>query len=65
VYRNHVSIALGSQAELGTVLQLAVRLGYVTAAQMTPIADRLERVGRMLHRLIAALERKHLEATNR
>jgi len=29
-YRNHVSIALGSQAEVSTQLELALRLGLVS-----------------------------------
>ena len=62
VYRNHVSIALGSQAELDTVLELAVRLCYVTTHDVEAISACLERVGRMLHRLADALERKELEA---
>ena len=62
VYRNHVSIALGSQAELDTVLELAIRLGYVSVEQMAVVTSQLQNVGRMLHRLFAALERKILEA---
>ena len=62
VYRNHVSIALGSQAELDTVLELAIRLGYVSVEQMAVVTSQLQNVGRMLHRLFAALERKGLEA---
>ena len=63
VYRNHVSIALGSQAELDTVLELAVRLGYVSVEEMAVVTRHLENVGQMLHRLFAALERKILEAS--
>lgn len=62
VYRNHVSVALGSQAELETLIQLAVGLGYVTEADTAPIRSELERIGRMLHRLAKSLDRKIREA---
>lgn len=57
-FRNHVSIALGSQAELDTVLEVAVRLGYLSAREMQPTVERLNRVGRMLNGLLAAIERR-------
>ena len=60
-YRNHVSVALGSQAELETLLELAVGLGYVTEAETAPIRAELEQIGRMLHRLADSLDRKILE----
>jgi four helix bundle protein len=63
VYRNHVNMALGSQAELDTVLELAVRLGYVSVEDVALVTGQLENVGRMLHRVFAALERKILEAS--
>jgi four helix bundle protein len=56
VYRNHVRIALGSHAELETVLELAGRLRYTADADVTVIQERLNRVGRMLHRLATSLE---------
>jgi hypothetical protein len=61
---NHVSIALGSQAGLDTALELAVRLAFVAAIDIAPLVARLERLGRMLHRLAASLERKVREANS-
>ena len=57
VYRNHVGIALGSQAELDTILEVAVRVGYVNAAALRHVLEELSRVGRRLHGLRASLGR--------
>ena len=57
-YRNHVSIALGSQAELDTVVELACRLKLVTPDEVIPTKEHADRVGRMLYRLAASLEGK-------
>jgi four helix bundle protein len=60
-FKNHVSIALGSQAELDTLFEVALRLKYVSADRLDSVRDRLNRLGRMLNRLFSALERR-LEA---
>jgi four helix bundle protein len=57
-YLNHVNIALGSQAELETQVEVAIRLRYVTTSDVSGLLDDLTRVGQMLH----GLQRK-LEAT--
>jgi four helix bundle protein len=57
-YRNHVSIALGSTAELETELELMVRLGFLSKDAWQPHAEILERVGQMLTRLHQSLRRK-------
>jgi four helix bundle protein len=57
-YLNHVNIALGSQAELETQVEVAIRLRYVTPSDVSGLLDDLTRVGQMLH----GLQRK-LEAT--
>jgi four helix bundle protein len=44
-YRNHVSIALGSTAELETELELTVRLGFLTNDAAQSCSTTLERVG--------------------
>ncbi len=56
-FANHVSIALGSQAELETQLELAVRLGFVSATEAEPVRALAAEVGRILHGLVRALER--------
>jgi four helix bundle protein len=57
-YLNHVSIALGSQAELETHLEIVRRLKLTSAAQLSD-ADALARtVGRLLNGLHASLERR-------
>ena len=60
-YLNHVNIALGSQAELETQLEVAIRLGYATASDVSAVMEELSRVGQMLH----GLQRKLEAARNR
>ena len=55
-FANHVSIALGSQAELETQLLLAVRLHFVSETVAAQALELATEVGRMLHGLIASLE---------
>jgi four helix bundle protein len=57
-YLNHVSIALGSQAELETCIELAQRLHFLTPAASEPLLDAARSVGRLLYGLYRALERK-------
>ena len=57
-FRNHVVIALGSQAELDTQIELAVRLGYLRPPDTLPCVDALGRIGQMLHGLERSLEAK-------
>ncbi len=57
-YLNHLSIALGSQSELETQVELASRLGFIPEEAAQEILALAEQVGRMLHALIASLERK-------
>ena len=55
-YRNHVNIALGSQAELETLLELTVRLGFLPAESLTEVNDLVRRVGQMLNGLQRSLK---------
>lgn len=57
-YLNHLSIALGSQSELETQIELAFRLGFLSQESAQKILDIAEQVGRRLHALIRSLERK-------
>jgi four helix bundle protein len=50
-YRNHVSIALGSQAEFETQLEIAARIGALERDRCAGLATRAADVGRMLTRL--------------
>ena len=56
-YAHHVSIARGSIAELSTCLEIAQRLGYVSAALVEPLLKLADDVSRMLLMLMHALER--------
>jgi len=55
MYINHVSIACGSQGELDTQLELAVRLKLLPAATCDPLIQLTDRVGAMLWRLEQSL----------
>lgn len=57
-YLNHVNIALGSQAELETQLEIAIRRRYISAADAAPAVEKVARVGQMLHALQRSLERR-------
>ena len=54
-YAHHVSMARGSAAELWTELELARRLGYVSAARVEPRLRMADDVSRMLLMLMRAL----------
>jgi four helix bundle protein len=64
-YLNHLDIALGSEGELFTQLEIGRRLGYVSATTLQkPLAD-LEEVGRMLNGLITSLQKKAEQRSRR
>jgi four helix bundle protein len=52
----HLDIALGSQAEVDVQLELAMRLKLCTRADHGRIAQRVDRIGRMLNGLIQSLQ---------
>ena len=53
---NHLDIALGSQGEVEVQLEIAQRVGFLSAADHRRLAAHVEEVGRMLNGLIASLE---------
>ena len=56
-YRHYVVMALGSQAECETQLELARRLTLAEPEQIAPVIDLAARVGRVLHGLARSLPR--------
>ncbi len=58
-YINHLNIALGSEGELFTQLEIGRRLGFVTANGLARPLQELSEVGRMINGLIASLESHH------
>ncbi len=54
-YCYHLGVARGSEAELQTQLELAVRLGLATRESIAPTRELAARVGLMLNKLIASL----------
>jgi four helix bundle protein len=55
-YRNHVNIAMGSQAELETLLELTLRLRLLPAESLIEVGLLVRRVGQMLHGLHRSLK---------
>ena len=56
-YRHHIVIALGSQAECETQLELALRLKLASADTIAPVSALAARVGQVLHGLARSLPR--------
>ena len=55
-FLHHIRIALGSEAELQTQVELAVRRAYITPERARALLDNASEVGRMLHALRNGLE---------
>ena len=53
---HHLDIGWGSQGEVDVQLEIALRLSYIDAAAHKQIAERVDRVGKMLNRLIESLQ---------
>jgi four helix bundle protein len=58
-FRNFLSIALGSLAELQTHVEIGARLGYLRKAEMAPVWAQAEELAKMLHGLLRALPTSH------
>lgn len=58
-FRNFLSIAQGSRAELETQLLIAVRLKYLSQEQAEPCMAWLDEISRMLNALQAKLATRH------
>jgi four helix bundle protein len=59
-YRRHIKIALGSNAELQTQIDLAKRLGILNDTHATQLMERASEIGRMLAGLFKALPKNRL-----
>ena len=55
-YQNHVSIAMGSQGELETEIEICLRNSFMTQDTARKILEVTDRVGAMLYRLHDSLE---------
>jgi four helix bundle protein len=55
-YQNHVSIAMGSQGELDTELEIAFRNGFLKRENCSRSLELCRRVGLMLNRLHDSLD---------
>ena len=57
-YANHVSIALGSHAEVETCLEISRRLGYLSQADWDDLMATVDRAGQLLTGLFRSLNSK-------
>lgn len=57
-YLNHVRIALGSQAELGTEIEVALRLGVLDEDRAKALLNDVDRLRQMLYALRRSLQRR-------
>jgi four helix bundle protein len=55
-YQNHVSIAMGSQGELSTEIEIAIRNGWLSTDRAAPAAELCDRLGLVLNRLHDSLD---------
>jgi four helix bundle protein len=55
VYRHHLEVALGSQAEVEVQLELALRLQFLSTTDYQRIQREVEEIGRMLNGLIVSI----------
>jgi four helix bundle protein len=60
-YRRHIKIALGSEAELQTQIELAWRLKMLSDADADDLLKRTSEIGRMLVGLLNALPKTRTE----
>jgi four helix bundle protein len=63
-YRNHVAVAVGSQAEFETQVELSHRLSLMDAGDAAGLMEGAANVGRLLHRLLAALDARSGDASS-
>ncbi|MGE0459744.1 MAG: four helix bundle protein [Vicinamibacterales bacterium] len=55
--RFHLRVALGSEAELQTQLEIALRAGVISPPTGNGLVAQASEVGRMLHRLVSAVSK--------
>jgi four helix bundle protein len=56
LFINHLDIALGSQGEVETQIELALRLKFITPERYRRLQRAVEEIGKMLNGLIDSLE---------
>lgn len=57
-FTQHLSIAYGSLAELGTHLQIAQRLNYINSAKTKQLLEKTAEIGRMINGLRKSIEKR-------
>jgi four helix bundle protein len=64
VYINHLTIALGSEAEVHSLLKLIEKMNLATPVEIDGLLMRTDEIGRMLRGLVRSL-RAHLDRLGR
>src|SRR5262245_14062800 len=64
-YLRHLSIARGSLLEVETLLQIAIKLDYLSRDQAISAWGSLQEVGRLMNRLIQSLEKQDQKPGNK
>jgi four helix bundle protein len=60
-YLNHLTVAIGSEAELQTQLELSYRLKLTERARVEGLLEDASEIGRMLRGLFASVQRSQLQ----
>ena len=55
-YLNHLNVALGSLGELRALIEVSLRLQFLSETQQSNLSSRIDEVGRMLYGLRKALQ---------
>ena len=56
IFANHISISLGSAAELSTQLEIALDIGYLSQEAYHELIDELTQITKMLHALLRSVK---------
>ncbi|MEM1098545.1 MAG: four helix bundle protein [Planctomycetota bacterium] len=62
-YLRHVSIAMGSLAEVETLIQIAIDLEYAPATRCDDLLETSQQIGRMLRGLQKSLKRRRSDTS--
>jgi four helix bundle protein len=63
VFRYHLEVALGSQAEIEVQVEIARQLGFIDDARYETVRHRVDLVGRLLNRLLDSLQDRQPSST--
>jgi four helix bundle protein len=59
-FESFLKIALGSNAEVWTQIEIAYRLDYINKSQMNEVLDCTEQISKMLYKFISVLSKRDI-----